>query len=84
MAWRRVQVAVVRDADDPRVLCSHQDVEWHAGGFEAVDHADPMGFARGISPLGVGCEHPACRQVLDAVTRVAHQVGQFGRGQALG
>ncbi len=79
-----MQLVVVRDADDARLLRADEDVERHARGLEPVDHADPVGVARGVATVCIRGEHPTGRQVLDALDRVAGQVGQFDRRQALG
>ena len=80
-ARRRVELVVVGDADQARVLGPDQDVERQAGSLEAVDDPDTMGVAGRVTAVRVRADDAGRGELGDPLRAVADEGRELVGGQ---
>jgi uncharacterized damage-inducible protein DinB len=76
-----MELTVVGDADEARLLGPEEHLQRNAAGLEAVDDPDAMSVGGRVPASWVGCNDAALGQLPDAVRCVAHQRRELIHGQ---
>jgi hypothetical protein len=77
-----VELRVVLDADEARLLRPHEGIERDARSLEAVDDPDAMRVTGNVATVLVGGDDAVVGELLDPLERVADQGAKLSGSQA--